>query len=313
MKHCALLSAFLFLCMSHAWGQSPTTSSDSLFDIPYKITASQDTLKLDVHQPTSGTTVKNPVVLFLHGGAWARGDKDVSHSYYYNSLKDSLQAKGYAVVAVNYRLVTPTIGVANQVEDCEDALKWMVQQADRYQFDLDKVGIWGESAGAHLGMLVAYGSCEQHPDFPKIRYMIDNFGPTDLNQTFKTNASWFTRKMYQWILPDLYTMRGKLVRALTTYDIDTHKTEAIAVAQRFSPLAYVPIGQRVPTLILHGTRDFIVPIKQSKRLYKELNAALIPTTFIKVKKGGHSFKTVEADEIQFLIAETLDFMEQQLL
>ncbi|HUH25476.1 MAG TPA: alpha/beta hydrolase [Flavobacterium sp.] len=286
------------------------TSSHRSKNITYKVVNNTDSIKLDIYAPTKKVYDKNPVIVFIHGGAWAKGDKDLSKSYYFTNLKDTLQTKGYAVVSINYRLVNESIHIADQLTDCQDALKWVAEHAKTYNFDENNIGVWGESAGAHLALLVGYGVHNASKDLPEIQYIIDNFGPTDLNKVLKTNASWFTRNVYKMILPDLYNLRGKLIKALTSYEINTHKKEAMAIAKNYSLITYVATATKTPTLLLHGTKDFIVPIKESKKLHKKLNETLITNSFIKVKKGHHGFTTIPNSEIQDLIKQTYLFMQQ---
>src|SRR5690606_12709510 len=125
-----------------------------------------------------------------------------------------------------------------------------------------------------------------------------------------TNASWFTKKTYQLFLPELYYMREKLIRAMTSFDINTNKEEAIAVARQYSPINHVQNVTKIPVLILHGSKDFIVPFKQSKKLHKQLNKQLVPNKLIKVKKGNHGFTKTAKNDLHELINEIVAFIQK---
>lgn len=301
---------FLSLFSFSLTAQNNKNSNAVLKNITYKIANTTDSIKLDIYQPTKKVYSKSPVMVLIHGGAWAKGDKEIKDNYYFRSLKDTLQTKGYAVISINYRLVNQRIHIADQLQDCKDALKWIAQQATVYNFDVDNIGIWGESAGAHLALLTLHkpqNTAEKHPE---LRYVIDNFGPIDLNKVLKTDASWFTKKTYKLLLPELYDIREKLIRAITSYDINTNKEEAMAVAMQYSPETYLENPNKTPTLILHGTRDFIVAFKQSKKLHKKLTQKTVENKLIKVKKGNHGFRNIPEAEIQKLIQETYSFIQQ---
>ena len=287
--------------------QNSANKQTFLKDIPYKI-AEKDTVKLDIHLPKQKVYEKSPVVVFIHGGAWAHGDKEIKY-HYTEGIKDTLQENGYTVVAINYRLVSKTVDIEEQLNDCKDAVRWIVEHADQYNFDTENIGLWGESAGAHLALMIAC-SADRSSDLPEIRFILDNFGPTDLNKVLKTNASWFTRKTYKLLLPKLYDIREKLIFAMTSFDINTNKDEAIAVARQYSPIEHLQTAPKTPTLILHGNRDFIVPFKQSKKLHKELNKLAVTNKLIKVKKGNHGFTKTDKKEIHNLIKETFVFVQQ---
>jgi len=287
--------------------QNSADQKTFLKDIPYKI-AEKDTVKLDIHLPKQKVYDKSPVVVFIHGGAWAQGDKEIKY-HYTEGIKDTLQENGYTVVAINYRLVSKTVDIAEQLNDCKDAILWVADNADEYNFDTENIGLWGESAGAHLALMTAF-STDKNNELSEIRFILDNFGPTDLNKVLKTNASWFTRKTYKMLLPKLYDIREKLILAMTSFDINTNKEEAIAVARQYSPIEHLQTAPKIPILILHGNRDFIVPFKQSKKLHRELNKVAVTNKLIKVKKGNHGFTKTDKKEIHHLIKETFFFVQQ---
>lgn len=91
-----------------------------------------------------------PLVVFVHGGGWKRGDKAMMRGS--DKLAD-WQAKGYAVASLNYRLV-PTVRVEDQARDIAAALAALRRQAQILGFDRGRMVLMGHSAGAHLVALV---------------------------------------------------------------------------------------------------------------------------------------------------------------
>ncbi len=96
------------------------------------------------------TTKPAPLVIFVHGGGWKRGDKrnatgaaKVTHYI----------EQGYAVASVNYRLV-PAAKVEDQAADVATAIAWLRSNAARLNIDPAKMVLMGHSAGAHLVALV---------------------------------------------------------------------------------------------------------------------------------------------------------------
>lgn len=104
--------------------------------------------KLDFHK---GASPDAPLVVFVHGGGWKRGDKG-------NATGDEKVAhftgRGFAFASVNYRLV-PAATAEQQAQDVADALGYLVKHARELGFDPGKVVLMGHSAGAHLAALVA--------------------------------------------------------------------------------------------------------------------------------------------------------------
>ena len=80
-------------------------------------------------------------------------------------------------------------------------------------------------------------------------------------------------------------MREKLIRAMTSFDINTNKEEAIAVARQYSPINHVQNVTKIPVLILHGSKDFIVPLNKN---YISNSTNSWFNKLIKVK-GNHGF------------------------
>lgn len=91
-----------------------------------------------------------PLVVFVHGGGWKRGDKDSATGRYKVA---HYTGEGYAFASVNYRLV-PEATVEQQAQDVADALAALLKQADSLGIARGKVVLIGHSAGAHLVALV---------------------------------------------------------------------------------------------------------------------------------------------------------------
>lgn len=91
-----------------------------------------------------------PLVIFVHGGGWKRGSKDVAASRFAPAHFTGL---GYAYAAINYRLV-PAAKVEDQAEDVARAVRALLDKAGELGIDRSRVVITGHSAGAHLVALV---------------------------------------------------------------------------------------------------------------------------------------------------------------
>ncbi len=91
-----------------------------------------------------------PLVVFVHGGGWSRGDARMMEG---SDKLEHWREAGYAVASVNYRLV-PDATVEQQAGDVAAALAYLRRNATRLGFDADRVALTGHSAGAHLVALV---------------------------------------------------------------------------------------------------------------------------------------------------------------
>jgi acetyl esterase/lipase len=103
--------------------------------------------KLDVYLPDSPS--KSPVMVYIHGGGWAKGDKRSV------GLKPAFfNGKGWIFVSMNYRLLPEGKHPAN-VTDVALAIAKVHDEVAGHGGDPDKLFVMGHSAGAHLACLVA--------------------------------------------------------------------------------------------------------------------------------------------------------------
>ena len=109
--------------------------------------------RFDVYLPASARNA--PVILFVHGGGWAFGDKG-GRGVIENKAAYWL-AKGYVVVSTNYRL-RPEAAPLEQARDVAFALARVQKLAPQWQADPSRVVLMGHSSGAHLVALVGASS-----------------------------------------------------------------------------------------------------------------------------------------------------------
>ena len=87
-------------------------------------------------------------VLLIHGGGWLAGDRSELRS-----IARKMAPLGYTVMAIDYRLA-PKDKFPAQIEDCNAAISWMVENAAKYKIDPKRLGVWGYSSGGHLAALL---------------------------------------------------------------------------------------------------------------------------------------------------------------
>ena len=106
---------------------------------------------LDVYAPRKAApnAAAYPVVLFIHGGSWTSGNKNI-----YTFIGRRLAKQGVVAVLINYRLAPP-VHVPEQAADCARALAWTVQNIKQYGGDPARVFVMGHSAGGGLAALLA--------------------------------------------------------------------------------------------------------------------------------------------------------------
>ena len=91
-----------------------------------------------------------PLVIFVHGGGWKRGDKNNATG---QSKAPHYLSQGYAFASINYRLV-PDATVEQQATDVASVVAYFHSNAKRLGIDSGRIVLMGHSAGAHLSALV---------------------------------------------------------------------------------------------------------------------------------------------------------------
>lgn len=90
-----------------------------------------------------------PVLLFVHGGGWRRGDKRMVHA-----LPAYAERHGFLLLSANYRMA-PEVDAGGCAEDVAGAFAWAKANAARFGGDPGRIFLVGHSAGAHLVALIA--------------------------------------------------------------------------------------------------------------------------------------------------------------
>lgn len=116
-------------------------------DVPY-VTDGSPSQTLDVYQAEGAEDSALPVMIFVHGGAWAIGDKSRV------DFKDDVFVQsGYLFLSINYRLA-PEGDWRDMAQDVAAAVAWAREHAADYGGDPQHIYLMGHSAGAHLVSLV---------------------------------------------------------------------------------------------------------------------------------------------------------------
>ncbi len=98
-----------------------------------------------------------PTVIFVHGGGWTEGDKDLRVGYQdvYNNIGRFFARRGIGAAVVNYRLLSDSTAWPAQIEDVARATAFVHEEIGRYGGDPDALFLMGHSAGAQLAARVA--------------------------------------------------------------------------------------------------------------------------------------------------------------
>ena len=265
---------------------APITDGNVVLHELYK-----DELSLDIYLPTGETVAKSPTILFIHGGAWIAGTNKSINFNRFNKAINDLRSKGYTVVSPEYTLAKNDVSPFPQcIEDIYEAAHWISENAELYNLDLNRFGVFGESAGAHLALMLAYADPADFNldlDIPDIKYVIDVYGPTDLYSLYHSST---IDSINQFIekLPGSLGQRLDLSKRLFGFDpeLDSARTEQFT--RKYSPVKY--LGESgPPTLVIHGEDDQLVPVGQSQILINDLELLGLPYEYYTLPAVNHGF------------------------
>ena len=272
------------------FAEAPKVPADAktLRDVPY-VAGGHERQKLDLYLPATGA--KRPLLVWIHGGGWEGGNK-------HDCPALGLIAHGFVVASLNYRL-SQHANFPAQIEDCKSAIRWLRAHAAEYGIDPARVGVWGASAGGHLGALLGttghtkqFDKGENLDQSSSVQCVIDWFGPT--NFLHWGNTSIFTvtdpkspiYKLFGGPLPE----KNELARAA-------------------SPVSFVQ-NDAAPILTMHGDKDSLVPVQQSEEFHEALKAAGVDTTLDILAGSNHGGAEFFAEP---KLKQMVDFVEKHLL
>ncbi len=248
----------------------------------------EKSLKLDIIQPKKKPEKSMPVLVFIHGGGWRGGNKN-------GGVRKLMPfaRQGYFCATIDYRLSNEAKFPA-QIEDCKCAIRFLRSKAKEYNLDPDRIGVWGSSAGGHLvallgtsgGVKELEGKGGHEKLSSKVQAVCDWYGPTDLVKIVEGGS---------------HARAGNPVELLLGGPVEENKDKA----KLASPVTHVDKNDP-PFLIMHGDKDPLVPLSQSKLLDEKLKAAGVETELVVLEGAGHGGFKFNAPQINKKIAGFFD-------
>ena len=218
-------------------------------------------LYLPASTPAGGL---RPAVVIIHGGGWSGGKRDAGREL---NIGTNLALHGYVGLSIDYVLASKTKAVWPQnLYDSKSAVRWLRKNAARLQIDPNRIGVIGGSAGGHLAAMVT------------LTTPADGLDPKEPYGEFSCRVSCGV---------DLYGIAD-----LPTYHDASMLGKTFAEAPELyrlaSPVTYVR-SNSPPMLIIHGTADTTVNVKQSELFADVLKKAGAPHELIIIPGAQHTF------------------------
>jgi acetyl esterase/lipase len=264
-----------FCACGLALGQTVPPDVELIRDVPYCSGGGRQ-LRLLILRPKSPPAGRMPALVWIHGGGWATGSRD-------SGISDRMVRfvrKGYVGISIEYRLTTEAVFPA-QIEDCKCAIRFLRANADIYQIDPGRIGVWGPSAGGHLAALL--GTSGDVADLEgnggwagwssRVQAVCDWYAPTDL-----------------LTLGGIHDLPFSAESLLLGGPVQQNREKAL----RASPAAYVT-SDDAPFWIMHGDRDPLVPFRQSELLHGLLLKAGVQSALVRLAGALHGGPQFESE------------------
>jgi acetyl esterase/lipase len=223
-----------------------------LLDIPY--TKDPQGKKLDIYLPEADSG-PFPIILYIHGGAFAIGDKrDINVYSYLEGIKH-----GYGVVSVNYSL-SGEAKFPVALQEIKAAIRWLKANGQEYFLDGKRIAVWGASSGGNLAAMVSLtDSVEKfndhslgNPEYTcDVQAAVDWFGPTD-----------FLKMDEQLVESGLGDPNHGQEDSPESRYLGAKLSEVPLLVELANPMTYIH-KDMPPILIQHGRLDCWVPVQQS--------------------------------------------------
>ncbi|DBA04340.1 TPA: hypothetical protein N0F65_002102 [Lagenidium giganteum] len=251
-----------------------------------------------------------PVLVFVHGGAWAFG-----HKWQYGLVGEFLSKHGLLVAVINYRTF-PVGTVLDMVHDVEDAVHWLADNAASFGGDAKRMYLSGHSAGAHLCAL-ALARAGQIGDANEV-------AASELSRDIRTHVRAFIGMSGPYDVEDHYVfeskrvmgpLRGEAAHLDRVHEISPMKPamQGLESFRQHSPTGLVVTeaaagnAMKLPRFhIIHGSEDKWVPSSSSAKLVEALQQVQVDAEFHEINNCTH-------EEVMFALMGEPSHVQDELL
>ncbi len=239
------ISIFALWRAALAFGNADTLNRiDALYsrDLPVGLAAAErygetEAQRLELYVPQTDADGPHKVIIFVHGGSWSFGAPEE-----YRFLARTFGDLGYATALAGYRLV-PGGEFPAMLQDTAASVRWVVDNAAKFNLDAGNIYLMGHSAGAYNVLMTGLDRQwlqREGLSGSAIKGVISLAGPADF------------------------------------YPFDSDSTKA-AFGQVDAPELTQPVtfarGDAPPLLLMHGLEDTTVYPKNSQNLHRLVTQA----------------------------------------
>ncbi len=265
-----------------------------------------ESLVADMWQPRPGMQRTGLAVLFVHGGAWRLGNKDMGTRLFFQHLAN----QGHVVMDIEYT-ITPTTSLDVMVRDVKRAILWMKRYAGNYGVSPERIVLMGGSAGGHLALLAGYTpnlpefQPEGRDEDTAVHGVVAFYPPVDLRALYDQGLISYGQLFGsdRPSVADRGNIAGMNLIGMAPRDESGRYVPYLAHVVGGSPddlpEAYhllspnSHIGPHCPpTLLLQGLDDFFQVAPGTRKLYESLQQAGVTSILVEYPHTGHAFDLI---------------------
>lgn len=257
----------------------------------------QQTLKLTVYAPDKRDRAPLPVLLAFGLAAWVLDEVDYRMDLDHlppnptpNIYPPVLVSRGYAVVTAEVRVASEAVFPA-QIQDCQQALQWLLANAASRGFDVKRVGLMGSSASGQLVSLLALMN--------GAKPLVDE--EAGLSWPLPIKAVLSMSGFYDFVYYPQDPGDGTLWPQIRDYLGGSYEK----LPKRYeeaSPQHSIHSGAP-PFFMYHGIQDRRVPYSQAVRFHKALESAHVPVEFESIDHYHHGAKPGDVPEPPYPVTD----------
>lgn len=248
-------------------------------------------LTMDVFTPREDAN--GAAVIWAASGGWFSARAAINVDFF-----GELLARGYTVFAVVHGS-QPKFTIPEAIDDMRRSVRFIRAHADEFHVDRNRIGVSGGSAGGHLALVLGTtgnrGDLGAKDPIDRASSLVQAvacfFPPTDFLNYGTPGFEWLNRGPKDAFQApfDFHVWNSELKR----FDV-VDEAMRREIAREISPV-YHATPDDAPTLIIHGDKDYLVPIQQSELIMARFKEAGVPCELV-VKEGqGHGWKQWHQD------------------
>ncbi|VGO19213.1 alpha/beta hydrolase [Pontiella sulfatireligans] len=272
--------------------------------------AGNETLLMDIYAPRKPVDGKAPVFYYTHGGGWVGGNKEIGGDI--QPLFDQLSDQGFVCVSVMYRLVKmwnpkDDVLMRDCVVDCRDGLRFLKQHEEELDVDMNRVVVFGSSAGGHLAQLLTFSGADDFAGDPALaKYKVELaagvswFGPSD----FRDNNLFDYQGPDRKFAPDHWS---RYINKSQHFNYGKEDAAVRKMTEELSPVWWLK-NDNAPLLHIHGDQDFVIPPQHAAHLKEKAADCGADVTVQMVRGAAHGWWNAGIEPSQDEVVQmTVDF------